>query len=128
MNGIAALVISLSAALLATLILELPVFLAGYRKDDLSLKYKLAVFVLINAITNLCINSVGLLIRDHIYDSYGRQMWMAILILEEAVVVIVEALVYKKAFVTGLKKPLLISIAANAVSGILGSYLLWALR
>ena len=125
MSGIAALVIALSAALLATLILELPVFLAGYRKEVFSVRYKLAVFVLINVITNLCINSAGLLFRDHIYDSYGKQMWTAVLLLEEAAVVVVEALVYKKAFMTGLKKPLLISLAANAVSGILGSYLLW---
>ncbi len=115
------------SALLMTLILEFPVFLVGYRKEEFSVKYKITVFVLINVITNLLINSAGLILRDYIYKITGNGMWIAVLIIEEAAVVIAEACVYKKAFMTGFKKPLLVSLAANAVSGILGSYLISAL-
>ncbi len=115
------------SALLMTLILEFPVFLVGYRKEEFSVKYKITVFVLINVITNLLINSAGLILRDYIYKITGNGMWIAVLIVEEIAVVITEAYVYKKAFMTGLKKPLLVSMAANAVSAILGSYLISAL-
>lgn len=115
------------SALLMTLILEFPVFLVGYRKEEFSVKYKITVFVLINVITNLLINSAGLILRDYIYKITGNGMWIVVLIVEEIAVVITEAYVYKKAFMTGLKKPLLVSLAANAVSAILGSYLISAL-
>ena len=115
------------SALLMTLILEFPVFLVGYRKEEFSVKYKITVFVLINVITNLLINSAGLILRDYIYKITGNGMWIVVLIVEEIAVVITEAYVYKKAFMTGFKKPLLVSLAANAVSAILGSYLISAL-
>ena len=115
------------SALLMTLILEFPVFLVGYRKEEFSVKYKITVFVLINVITNLLINSAGLILRDYIYKITGNGMWIVVLIVEEIAVVITEAYVYKKAFMIGRKKPLLVSLAANAVSAILGSYLISAL-
>ena len=115
------------SALLVTLLFEFPVFLVGYRKEEFSAKYKITVFVLINMITNLLINSVGMILRDYIYSIAGNGMWIAVLIAEETAVVIAEAYVYKKAFMTGFKKPLLVSLTANAVSGILGSYLISAL-
>lgn len=115
------------SALLVTLLFEFPVFLVGYRKEEFSAKYKITVFVLINMITNLLINSVGMILRDYIYSIAGNGMWIAVLIAEETAVVIAEACVYKKAFMTGFKKPLLVSLAANEVSGILGSYLISAL-
>ena len=117
-------IIILLIALLATILFELPVFILGYRKEDFTVKYKIIVFVLVNVITNLSINTIGLILRQYIYISMGKGMGTAVLILEETAVVVIEALVYKKAFITGFKKPLLTSLTANAISAIIGSYLI----
>ena len=97
-----------------TLIMELPIVLLGFRKVKCDIQYKIIIFTLINLITNLALNSISLVIR----------IPLTVLIVEELLIVLIEAFTYKKAFITEFKKSLLISFLANVFSGLAGTAIL----
>ena len=108
------LLIYLAFPLVLTLLMEIPVLIAGFRREHYSIGYKLSVFVLVNVITNLTLNTLRLITGGG----------MPLLFAEEVIIVVIEALVYKRAFLTSYKKSFLISFTANAFSGITGSILI----
>lgn len=97
-----------------TVIMEMPVLLIGFKDERYSIKYKLLIFALVNVITNLTLNSSILIFR------FERR----IVIIAEILIIITEALIYRRAFLTRYGRAFLNSFLANAFSGIIGSYLI----
>ena len=97
-----------------TVVMETPILLIGFKKESYRLKYKLPVFMLVNVITNLLLNCSILIFKPD----------LKIVIAAEVLIVIAEALVYRRAFLTKYPKAFLISLLANAFSGIIGSILI----
>jgi len=107
-------VIYLSLPAILTVIMEMPIIIIGLRKVKCNMQYKLTVFTLINIITNLALNSIGLLLK----------VTLPVIIVEEIIIVLIEAFTYKKAFIIRLNTALIVSVTANLLSGLIGSYLL----
>ena len=97
-----------------TIILEMPIVLIGFKKIKCDKQYKLIVFILINLITNLTLNSINLLIY----------LLVAVIIITEFIIVLIEAFTYKKAFMIKFKDAFVVSLLANLFSGLIGSILL----
>ena len=114
MNDPGTIIAYLAFPLVLTVVMETPVLLIGFRNEKFNIKYKLLVFILVNLITNLTLNGSVLVFRPD----------LKIVIAAEILIVIAEALVYQKAFITKYGKALPVSFLANAFSGIIGSYLL----
>lgn len=96
--------VSLVLALLLTIVLEMPVcLLLGLRKKELF------IVLLVNVMTNPAVNVLYLLAG--LYTRIPRVVVIAVL---EVSAVIAEWIVYR--LLTEAKRPLLISLAANAVS------------
>ena len=107
-------VLYLAFPLVVTLAMEVPVLLIGFGKEAYPAAYKVLVFVLVNLITNLTMNSVGIVFRPE----------LMIVIAEEVLIVLIEAYIYRRAYLTKFRIALLNSFVANAFSGIAGSLLI----
>lgn len=114
MNGVETILSYLAFPAVLTVIMEMPVLLIGFKNECYSMKYKILIFSLVNVITNLTLNCSILTFK---FD-------LKIVIIAEILIVIAEALIYRRAFLTKYKKALLNSFLANAFSGIIGSYLI----
>lgn len=93
--------------LLLTIIIELPVMLVLFKRKD---KMFISVVILINIITNLTLNII-LSIFPNLF---------AIILLLEAIIIFIEAMMYKSFYSLPVSKLLLYSAIANITSYFLG--------
>ena len=102
----------------ASLIAELPFFLLGCGRERYSLKYKLAVFALINIICLFTIMTIWLGVTYFTYaDTFGG-IAIILLIIAQLAAAVITAFVYKKAFKSKTLRTLIFCVIAKAASAV----------
>ena len=97
-----------------TVVLEAPVVLAGFRKSEY--KHKVRLMIEVNIFTNVILNAIISFFALH---SDSQQV-----LIMEAVIVLVEALIYFLAiFDISGKRAFLVSLIANLFSYVVGSFI-----
>ena len=110
--------LTLLMACVLTVIIEFPIQLIGFK--GVHKKFKIPIFILTNVVTNLSLNLL-LPILYLIPFFQGRLLYAVLLYtLDETVVVLAEAAIYKNFFKEKLTKALLVSFIANAASFLIG--------